>query len=46
MVDSNRANNLTHLSGLRVTGPNPALSSPQSLRSRPAQLDAPVGDRP
>jgi hypothetical protein len=46
MVDSNRANNLFHMPGLQVTGPNPTLSSAQSLDQRPAALEAPVGDRP
>jgi hypothetical protein len=46
MADSNRANNLFHRSGLQVTGPNPALSAPQSVQQRPARLDAPVGVRP
>ena len=37
MADANRANNLAHIAGLRVTGPNPALTGPQSPAVWPAR---------
>jgi hypothetical protein len=37
MADGNRTNNLAHLGGLHVTGPNPALISPQSAMELPAR---------
>jgi hypothetical protein len=40
MADTNRANNLVHLPGLRVSGPNPPLVGVQSLVERPARLEA------